>query len=45
MRIGVFVVAARFPGQEPGHVLADAVELIAAAGFDDAWTPNTIRSG
>ncbi|MEV0233805.1 LLM class flavin-dependent oxidoreductase [Nonomuraea sp. NPDC050786] len=40
MRIGVFVVAAGFPGREPGHVLADSVELIAAAeaaGFDDAW--------
>ncbi|MGN9837343.1 LLM class flavin-dependent oxidoreductase [Nonomuraea sp. H19] len=40
MRIGVFVVAAQFPGQAPGQVLADAVELIVAAeeaGFDDAW--------
>ncbi|MEV0388617.1 LLM class flavin-dependent oxidoreductase [Nonomuraea sp. NPDC050643] len=40
MRIGVFIVAAQFPGQEPGRVLADAVELIVAAeeaGFDDAW--------
>jgi alkanesulfonate monooxygenase SsuD/methylene tetrahydromethanopterin reductase-like flavin-dependent oxidoreductase (luciferase family) len=40
MRIGVFVIAARFPGQESGRVLADAVELIVAAekaGFDDAW--------
>ncbi|HEX4811759.1 MAG TPA: LLM class flavin-dependent oxidoreductase [Nonomuraea sp.] len=40
MRIGVFIIAARFPGQEPGRVLADAVELVVAAeeaGFDDAW--------
>ncbi|KAB8196493.1 LLM class flavin-dependent oxidoreductase [Nonomuraea phyllanthi] len=40
MRIGVFVLAAQFPGQEPGRVLADAAELIVAAeeaGFDDAW--------
>ncbi|WP_103957362.1 LLM class flavin-dependent oxidoreductase [Nonomuraea solani] len=40
MRIGVFIVAAQFPGQEPGRVLANAVELIVAAeeaGFDDAW--------
>lgn len=40
MRIGVFVLAARFPGQESGRVLADAVELVTAAeeaGFDDAW--------
>ncbi|MEV4168071.1 LLM class flavin-dependent oxidoreductase [Nonomuraea sp. NPDC049709] len=40
MRIGVFIIAARFPGQEPGRVLADSVELIVAAeeaGFDDAW--------
>ncbi|MFG1708253.1 LLM class flavin-dependent oxidoreductase [Nonomuraea sp. M3C6] len=40
MRIGVFVIAARFPGQESGRVLANAVELIVAAeeaGFDDAW--------
>ncbi|TMS00461.1 LLM class flavin-dependent oxidoreductase [Nonomuraea basaltis] len=40
MRIGIFVIAARFPGQEPGRVLADAVELVVAAeeaGFDDAW--------
>jgi alkanesulfonate monooxygenase SsuD/methylene tetrahydromethanopterin reductase-like flavin-dependent oxidoreductase (luciferase family) len=40
VRIGVFIVAAQFPGQEPGRVLADAVELVVAAeeaGFDDAW--------
>ncbi|MEW9550110.1 LLM class flavin-dependent oxidoreductase [Nonomuraea sp. NPDC050783] len=40
MRVGVFLVAARFPGQEAGRVLADAVELVVAAeqaGFDDAW--------
>lgn len=40
MRIGIFVVAGLFPGQEPGRVLADAVEWIVAAeeaGFDDAW--------
>lgn len=40
VRIGVFIVAARFPGHEPGRVLADAVELVTAAeaaGFADAW--------
>ncbi|MCK2214139.1 LLM class flavin-dependent oxidoreductase [Actinomadura sp. ATCC 31491] len=40
MRIGVFLVAAQFPGQEAGRVLADTVELVVAAeraGFDDAW--------
>ncbi|MEV0613361.1 LLM class flavin-dependent oxidoreductase [Nonomuraea sp. NPDC050404] len=40
MRIGIFVVAGLFPGQESGRVLADAVEWIVAAeeaGFDDAW--------
>ncbi|WP_049562961.1 LLM class flavin-dependent oxidoreductase [Nonomuraea sp. SBT364] len=40
MRIGIFLVAAQFPGREPGAVLADTVELIVAAeqaGFDDAW--------
>ncbi|MGW3347739.1 LLM class flavin-dependent oxidoreductase [Nonomuraea rubra] len=40
MRIGIFVVAGLFPGQEPGRVLANAVEWIVAAeeaGFDDAW--------
>ncbi len=40
MRIGIFLLAAQFPGQEPGRILADAVELVVAAeraGFDDAW--------
>ncbi|WP_043615100.1 LLM class flavin-dependent oxidoreductase [Nonomuraea candida] len=40
MRIGIFVVAGLFPGQEPGRVLANAVEWIVTAeeaGFDDAW--------
>ncbi|MBB5130386.1 alkanesulfonate monooxygenase SsuD/methylene tetrahydromethanopterin reductase-like flavin-dependent oxidoreductase (luciferase family) [Thermocatellispora tengchongensis] len=40
MRIGVFLVAAGFPGRAPGQVLADTVEAIVAAeaaGFDDAW--------
>lgn len=40
MRIGIFLVAAQFPGRDPGRVLADTVELVVAAeeaGFDDAW--------
>ncbi|NUR84049.1 MAG: LLM class flavin-dependent oxidoreductase, partial [Nonomuraea sp.] len=40
MRIGIFVIAARFPGQDPGQVLREAVELVEAAesaGFHDAW--------
>ncbi|GAA3670193.1 LLM class flavin-dependent oxidoreductase [Nonomuraea antimicrobica] len=40
MRIGIFVVAGLFPGQESGKVLANALEWIVAAeeaGFDDAW--------
>ena len=40
MRIGVFLVAARFPGQDSGDVLRRTVETIVAAeraGFDDAW--------
>jgi alkanesulfonate monooxygenase SsuD/methylene tetrahydromethanopterin reductase-like flavin-dependent oxidoreductase (luciferase family) len=40
MRIGVFLVAAGFPGRPPGQVLRDTVEAVAAAeeaGFDDAW--------
>ncbi|MFG1948448.1 LLM class flavin-dependent oxidoreductase [Nonomuraea sp. NPDC048826] len=40
MRIGVFLIAAGFPGREPGRVLADTVELVVAAeraGFDEAW--------
>ncbi|WP_449062047.1 LLM class flavin-dependent oxidoreductase [Planomonospora algeriensis] len=40
MRIGVFLVAAGFPGRAPGEVLRDTVEAVVAAeeaGFDDAW--------
>ncbi|MEU1386826.1 MULTISPECIES: LLM class flavin-dependent oxidoreductase [unclassified Nonomuraea] len=40
MRIGIFVIAACFPGQDPGQVLRNSVELIEAAeaaGFHDAW--------
>ncbi|MFI6324933.1 LLM class flavin-dependent oxidoreductase [Nonomuraea sp. NPDC050556] len=40
MRVGVFLVAAQFPGQDPGEVLRDTVEAVVAAeeaGFDDAW--------
>ncbi|MBE3010531.1 LLM class flavin-dependent oxidoreductase [Microbispora sp. NEAU-D428] len=40
MRIGVFLVAAGFPGMAPGDVLRGTVEAIEAAeraGFDDAW--------
>ncbi|MEO3794892.1 LLM class flavin-dependent oxidoreductase [Nonomuraea sp. B10E15] len=40
VRIGIFLIAAQFPGQEAGRVLSDAVELVVAAeeaGFDDAW--------
>ncbi|SEN05098.1 LLM class flavin-dependent oxidoreductase [Nonomuraea pusilla] len=40
MRVGVFLVAAGFPGRDPGLVLRDTLELIVAAeeaGFDDAW--------
>jgi len=40
VRIGVFLVAAQFPGQDSGDVLRATVETIAAAeraGFDDAW--------
>ncbi|GIH75397.1 LLM class flavin-dependent oxidoreductase [Planobispora longispora] len=40
MRVGVFLVAAGFPGRSPGEVLRDTVEAVAAAeeaGFDDAW--------
>ncbi|WP_169948998.1 LLM class flavin-dependent oxidoreductase [Microbispora sp. H11081] len=40
MRVGVFLVAAGFPGREPGDVLRGTVEAIEAAeraGFDDAW--------
>ncbi|MFC6577531.1 LLM class flavin-dependent oxidoreductase [Planomonospora parontospora] len=40
MRLGVFLVAAGFPGRPPGEVLRDTVEAVVAAeeaGFDDAW--------
>ncbi len=40
MRIGVFLIAARFPWMSPGEVLRNTVEAIVAserAGFDDAW--------
>jgi alkanesulfonate monooxygenase SsuD/methylene tetrahydromethanopterin reductase-like flavin-dependent oxidoreductase (luciferase family) len=40
VRIGIFLIVAQFPGQEPARVLGDAVELVVAAeraGFDDAW--------
>ncbi|HKB29402.1 MAG TPA: LLM class flavin-dependent oxidoreductase [Streptosporangiaceae bacterium] len=40
MRIGVFLLAARFPGQSEGEVLAATVEAAVAAeraGFDDVW--------
>ncbi|MEV8638308.1 LLM class flavin-dependent oxidoreductase [Streptosporangium sp. NPDC051023] len=40
MRIGVFLIAAGFPGREPGQVLRDTVEAVVVAeeaGFDDAW--------
>ncbi|GIH93078.1 LLM class flavin-dependent oxidoreductase [Planobispora siamensis] len=40
MRIGVFLVAAGFPGRSPGEVLRDTVEAVTVAeeaGFDDAW--------
>jgi alkanesulfonate monooxygenase SsuD/methylene tetrahydromethanopterin reductase-like flavin-dependent oxidoreductase (luciferase family) len=43
MRVGVFLLAARFPGQSDGEVLAAAVEAAVAAvaaeraGFDDVW--------
>ncbi|WP_406311352.1 LLM class flavin-dependent oxidoreductase [Streptosporangium sp. NBC_01639] len=40
MRIGVFLVAAGFPGRSAGEVLRDTVEAVVAAeeaGFDDAW--------
>jgi alkanesulfonate monooxygenase SsuD/methylene tetrahydromethanopterin reductase-like flavin-dependent oxidoreductase (luciferase family) len=40
MRIGVFLVAAGFPGMAPGDVLrgtAEAIEAAERAGFDDAW--------
>ena len=40
MRVGVFLLAARFPGQSDGEVLAAAVDAAVAAeraGFDDVW--------
>ncbi len=40
MRIGIFLVAAGFPGRPQGQVLRDCVEAIEVAeeaGFDDAW--------
>ena len=40
MRIGVFLLAARFPGQSDEQVLAATVEAAVAAeraGFDDVW--------
>ncbi|MFI6297928.1 LLM class flavin-dependent oxidoreductase [Nonomuraea sp. NPDC050790] len=40
MRIGIFLVAAQFPGQAAGPALAQVVEWIEAAeeaGFDDVW--------
>ncbi|GAA3443071.1 LLM class flavin-dependent oxidoreductase [Planomonospora venezuelensis] len=40
MRVGVFLVAAGFPGRPPGRALRETVEAVAAAeeaGFDDAW--------
>jgi alkanesulfonate monooxygenase SsuD/methylene tetrahydromethanopterin reductase-like flavin-dependent oxidoreductase (luciferase family) len=40
MRVGVFLLAARFPGQSDDEVLAATVEAAAAAeraGFDDVW--------
>jgi alkanesulfonate monooxygenase SsuD/methylene tetrahydromethanopterin reductase-like flavin-dependent oxidoreductase (luciferase family) len=40
MRVGVLLLAAQFPGQSAGEVLAGTVEAAAAAeraGFDDVW--------
>ncbi|GAB1820114.1 LLM class flavin-dependent oxidoreductase [Herbidospora sp. RD11066] len=40
IRIGIFLVGARFPGRTAAEVLRDTVETIVAAeraGFDDAW--------
>ncbi|GAA4224147.1 alkanesulfonate monooxygenase SsuD/methylene tetrahydromethanopterin reductase-like flavin-dependent oxidoreductase (luciferase family) [Streptosporangium album] len=40
MRIGVFLVAAKFPERSAGEVLRDTVEAVVAAeeaGFDDVW--------
>ncbi|MCO6000164.1 LLM class flavin-dependent oxidoreductase [Actinoallomurus rhizosphaericola] len=40
MRVGVFLLAAKFPGQSDGEVLTATVEAAVAAehaGFDDVW--------
>src|SRR4051794_9096537 len=40
VRVGVFLLAARFPGQSDGEVLSATVEAAVAAeraGFDDVW--------
>jgi hypothetical protein len=40
MQVGVFLLAARFPGQSDDEVLAATVQAAAAAeraGFDDVW--------
>jgi len=40
MRFGVFLLAARFPGQDDGAALTrslDVVDRAEAVGFDDAW--------
>ncbi|MFD2422198.1 LLM class flavin-dependent oxidoreductase [Amycolatopsis pigmentata] len=40
MRVGVFLLAGRFPGQDEGTALRrarEAVRCAEAAGFDDAW--------
>ncbi|MFB9529855.1 LLM class flavin-dependent oxidoreductase [Nonomuraea roseola] len=40
VRVGIFLIAAQFPGMRPGQVLRDTVEAVVAAeeaGFDDAW--------
>lgn len=40
MRVGVFVLAGRFPGQDDGMALRRARDTVACAetaGFDDAW--------
>ena len=40
LRLGIFLLAGRFPGQDDGAALRrarDAVVCAEAAGFDDAW--------
>ncbi|MEV5754988.1 LLM class flavin-dependent oxidoreductase [Actinoallomurus sp. NPDC052308] len=40
MRVGIFLLAAQFPGQSDGEVLSATVEAAVAAeqaGFDDVW--------